>query len=141
MPRVVYAPGADDDILGIADYIAHDKPEAARRWIVNIRRACETLVTQPEMGELRSGFGIPGCRSFSVGSYVIFFRPSSDAIEVARIVHGSRDIRIFRSPNGTRSRRRSLRHQTAVHEFQLTNSWIVAQSSRRFGMDAELCGL
>jgi toxin ParE1/3/4 len=36
---------------------------------------------------------VPGCRSFSVGNYVVFFRPIKNGIEVARIVHGSRDFR------------------------------------------------
>ena len=70
-----------------------DKPETARRWIQSIREMCETLATQPEMGELRKGFGVPGCRSFSVGNYVIFFRQADDGIEIARIVHGNRDMR------------------------------------------------
>ena len=45
------------------------------------------------MGEVRPGFGVPGCRSFSVGNYVIFFRPIDDGIEIARVIHGSRDMR------------------------------------------------
>ena len=57
MPRVIYAPEADDDLIGIADFIARDKPEAARRWVQRIRDTCATLATQPEMGELRKGFG------------------------------------------------------------------------------------
>ena len=93
MPRVDYAQEADEDLVGIADFIARDKPEAARRWIQRIREMCETLATRPEMGELRQGFGVSGCRSFSVGSYILFFRQTSDGIEVARIVHGSRDMR------------------------------------------------
>jgi plasmid stabilization system protein ParE len=28
----------------------------------------------------------------SVGMYVIFFRPTSNGIEIARILHGSRDL-------------------------------------------------
>ncbi len=59
MPRVVYAPEADDDFLGIAEYIARDKPEAARRWVAEICETCRTLATQPEIGELRPGFGVP----------------------------------------------------------------------------------
>lgn len=79
-------------MIGIAAYIARDKPEGARRWVERIRETCETLATQPEMGELRPGFGVPGCRSFRVGNYVIFFRAAGDGIEVARVVHGSRDL-------------------------------------------------
>ncbi|MFG0291282.1 MAG: type II toxin-antitoxin system RelE/ParE family toxin [Rhodopirellula sp. JB044] len=45
------------------------------------------------MGEERRGFGVPGCRSFSFGSYVIFFHAIEDGIEVARVIHGSRDMR------------------------------------------------
>lgn len=62
MSNVVYAPEADDDMVGIVDYIARDKPQAARGWIASIRGACETLASQPEMGEFRPGFGVPGCR-------------------------------------------------------------------------------
>ncbi len=63
MPRVDYAQEADNDLVGIAEFIARDKPEAARRWVQKIRDTCLTLATQPEMGELRKGFGVPGCRS------------------------------------------------------------------------------
>lgn len=93
MANVIYAPEADDDLLGIVDYIAREKPGAARDWLAKIRQTCELLATQPEMGESREGFGVPGCRSFSVGNYVIFFRTAEDGIAVARVVHGSRDMR------------------------------------------------
>jgi toxin ParE1/3/4 len=32
-------------------------------------------------------------RSFPVGEYLIFYRPLSDGIELARIMHGARNIR------------------------------------------------
>ena len=68
MAKVTYAPEADDDIFGIVDFIARDKPEAARNWMLKIRETCDTIATQPDMGEKRPGFGVPGCRSISVGS-------------------------------------------------------------------------
>ena len=92
MPRVLYAPEAEDDLVGITEYIARDKPAAARCWLERIRQTCDMLSVQPEAGELRSGFGVPRCRSFSVGNYVIFFRSTDDGIEIARIIHGSRDM-------------------------------------------------
>jgi toxin ParE1/3/4 len=93
MGKVIYAPEADDDIFGIVDFIARDKPEAARNWMWKIRDACDTIATQPEMGEARPGFGVRGCRSLSVGNYVIFFRQIEGGIEVSRVIHGSRDMR------------------------------------------------
>lgn len=77
MSRVAYAPVAENDLVGLVDCIARDNPAAARRWVQKIRQTCETLATQAEMGEQRLGFGVPGCRSFSVGGYVVFFDRST----------------------------------------------------------------
>jgi toxin ParE1/3/4 len=93
MPAVIYAPEADDDLEGIVDYIARDKPTAAREWLAKVRATCQILAENPQVGEVREGFGVPGCRSFSVGNYVVFFRPIDDGIEVSRVIHGSRDMR------------------------------------------------
>jgi toxin ParE1/3/4 len=96
MTRVIYAPAAEDDLASIIEYISQDNPEAARCLARMICEKCEAHATHPMMGEERPGFGVPGCRCFSVDSYVVFFRPILDndgGIEVARIVHGSRDLR------------------------------------------------
>ena len=34
----------------------------------------------------------PGLRGFTAGSYLIFYRPLPDSIEVVRVAHGSRDL-------------------------------------------------
>lgn len=67
MAVVIYSPEANDDLEAIVDYIARDKPLADREWLTQIRETCETLATQPGAGEVREGFGVQGCRSFSVG--------------------------------------------------------------------------
>jgi len=92
MARVIYSPEAESDLLGIASFIARDKPSAARQWVKLLQDKCELLATHPRVGEEKPGFGVQGCRVFSVGSYVIFFRAVEQGIEVARIVHGSRDM-------------------------------------------------
>jgi toxin ParE1/3/4 len=88
MPQVVYSAAANEDLSDIAAYIAP---------ATTIREKCSILAKHPMLGEERPGFGVPGCRCFSVGNYVVFFRPIEDGIEVARIVHGSRDLRNFGS--------------------------------------------
>ena len=44
MAEVVYAPEADDDLESIVDYIARDKPRAAREWLLKLRENCEKPV-------------------------------------------------------------------------------------------------
>jgi toxin ParE1/3/4 len=36
MSEVIYSPEAEDDLVGIAAYIARDKPEAARNWVAKL---------------------------------------------------------------------------------------------------------
>lgn len=79
------------DMDEIQDFIARDKPAAARRWIAKTRVQFSLLVKNPEIGELRSELG-ENIRSISHGSYVIYFRQSEDILEILRVLRGSRDI-------------------------------------------------
>jgi len=58
-----------------------------------IEETCRLLSANPEMGERRPEFATGQYRSFSVGNYVIHFRPIEDGILVARVQHGDRDHR------------------------------------------------
>jgi toxin ParE1/3/4 len=93
MPRLEISPAAKNDLIEIGLYIARQSGSRrlADSFLDSIVSACETLATQPEMGELRKEFITGQYRSFSVDSYVIYFRPTQDGIRVARILHGARD--------------------------------------------------
>jgi toxin ParE1/3/4 len=82
---------ADQDLLEIAYYIALDSVDAADRFIERIHNRLELLAESPFMGRQRDELA-PSLRSFAVGKYVIFYRPSQDGIEVIRVLHGARDI-------------------------------------------------
>lgn len=92
MSEAIFSQDAEADLLDIAEFIARDNPIAAREWVAAVRQRCHLLSQHPLMGESRPGFGVAGCRSISVGLYVIFFRPSASGVEIARILHGSRDL-------------------------------------------------
>lgn len=92
MSEATFSENAKADLLDIAEFIARDNPIAAREWVDAVRQRCHLLSQHPLMGESRPGFGVAGCRSISVGLYVIFFRPSPSGVEIARILHGSRDL-------------------------------------------------
>ena len=91
MARVTRDRAAQRDLDEMWDYVAQESVAAASRLIDTIVEACDRLASQPEMGRLRPELA-PNLRSFPVGSYVIFYRPTLDGIEVARVLHGARDI-------------------------------------------------
>lgn len=92
MSRPRFSADAEDDLLVIVEFIAQDNPNAARDWLRSIRERCELSAQHLPTGESRPGFGVAGCRSVSIGVYVIFFRPTPDGLEIARVLHGSRDL-------------------------------------------------
>jgi toxin ParE1/3/4 len=93
MPRLELSRDARQDLLEIAAYIARESGSDRRgdEFLDAVFATCETLASHPEMGQLRTEFATGEYRSFSVGSYVIFFRPAEVGIVVARVLHGSRD--------------------------------------------------
>lgn len=92
MKRVVFSPLAESDLHGILDHIVRDKPRAAVRFVATLREKCRLLADNPELGQRRPGFRSGEYRTFSVGNYVIFYRPTDRGVEIARVVSGFRDI-------------------------------------------------
>lgn len=84
-------PQADLDLDSIWNFIAADDIQAAERQINRIGKVFQMLVENPLAGcerpELRKDI-----RSFPVGSYVVFYIPLSDGIEVARVMNSRQDI-------------------------------------------------
>ena len=83
---------ARQDLADIFDYIARDKPFAAKKWVRKIEEKCELIATTPEFGQVRPELG-GEIRSSTLGRYVIFYRPIENGIEVLRIIPGDRDTR------------------------------------------------
>ncbi|TWU12167.1 Toxin ParE1 [Symmachiella macrocystis] len=91
------SPQAQSDLDQIWDFIAADNPKAASNVIHKFDARFQMLVRQPLIGESREEL-LSGLRSFPVGSYVIYYRLLSTgryAVEIARVLHGARDIHEF----------------------------------------------
>jgi len=89
---------AKHDLAEIRHYIRQDKPTAADRQIVAFFRTFQTLAKNSEMGQRRPEFGLD-LRTFSVGNYVIVYRPFAEGVEIVRVVSGYRDFEaLFGSP-------------------------------------------
>jgi toxin ParE1/3/4 len=90
-----FSPSSQRDLREILEYIARDKPGAALRYIDKLEETCWFLADNPEAGTLRDDL-LPNLRSWPHGSHIIFYRPSSDGVDIVRVVHGTRDCgRLF----------------------------------------------
>lgn len=71
-------------------YIAEESVAAADRVQSDILAATRRLLEFPLMGVARYDLA-DDLRVVASGSYLIFYRPSEDLIEIARVLHGRRD--------------------------------------------------
>jgi toxin ParE1/3/4 len=73
-------------------HINAENRAAALRTVARLQEIFHLLATQPLMGESRDDFG-KNVRLFTVGNYVIFFRPANNTVEILGVVHGARDLK------------------------------------------------
>ena len=79
------------DLVDIWVYVASDNVRAADRVNAMLYERFATLAENAMMGRSRSELA-PGLRSFPAGSYIIFYRPMENGVEIMRVIHHARDI-------------------------------------------------
>lgn len=84
---------ASQDLEKILDYIAEvNSVDTAENFLARINKKCQRLTSFPNMGKKREEL-LPFLRSLPVDSYLIFYRPIPEGIEILRIVSGYQDLK------------------------------------------------
>jgi toxin ParE1/3/4 len=78
-------------------YIAQDNEDAADRFLDAIGKKLVMLAAHPNVGRSCDELA-PDLQRLTVGSHVVFFRRRPNYIEIARILHGARDIEAILNP-------------------------------------------
>ncbi len=91
MARLLIRPLAEQDLDQIWDYIALHDQARAEAVVRDLYDRFGKLAHNPYMGRERAEIE-EGLRSFSVGSYVVFYLLLADGIDIVRVLHGARDI-------------------------------------------------
>ena len=92
MSKVVYAPGAQMDLVEIGGFIAADSEHQAEIFVARLREKAQQIAQSPRIYRARDDLS-PSIRSAAIGDYVLLFRIIQDGVEVARVVHGARDLK------------------------------------------------
>ena len=97
MARIDLSEQAELDLIDIWAHIARNSATAADNLIDQVATVCQLLAKSPLLGRARTELA-PGLRSFSVGDYLIFYRPSKNGIEIARVLSGYRNLEALFEP-------------------------------------------
>ena len=92
MPSVTQTPQAEDDLTDLFTNLGRQSRAAAGRVRVAIDRAAKLLVRSPNLGRTRPDLRAE-LRSYPVaGKYIIYYRVTDEGIEIARVLHGARQV-------------------------------------------------
>jgi len=86
--KIRWSPEASVDFAGIVEYIRAQNPSAAERVARSIYESVSSLETFAERGRLGK---VAGTRELVLTPlpFVVVYRVKEDAVEVARVLHGS----------------------------------------------------
>lgn len=85
------SPQTEIDLTSIWHFIAGDSLKAADALLERIEAAFDMLAENPQAGRARNDLALK-LRSFPAGSYVIFYIPVPDGIEVVRVMISRQDV-------------------------------------------------
>ncbi len=83
---------AADYLRRESTYLRERSPAAARALSETMKRARAFLQQFPDAGNTHHGLQVAGFRTFVVGDYLIDYRLTESAIEIANIRHGRMQI-------------------------------------------------
>ena len=89
-----YLPVAVDDLVSIFDWIARDSPANAAAFIDKLDQRIGSLKTHPFLGRIPRDEQLrnSGYRVLVIESYLVFYIVHGRAVEIHRVVHGSRNL-------------------------------------------------
>ena len=95
MAQIKWTEPALEDINEIAEYIALDKPGAAKRLVQNIFESVKRLKEFPDSGRVPIEISDSRYRELIVGPCRIFYRVDKDVVYVLYVMRSERMLRKF----------------------------------------------
>jgi toxin ParE1/3/4 len=92
--RYRLSPEAQDDLKDIRQYLVKEGGAGLARYVLReIRQALQFLAETPGAGHLREDLTSEPVKFWPVFSYLIVYDPMMQPLGIARIFHGSQDLK------------------------------------------------
>jgi|SRR5450759_2294442 toxin ParE1/3/4 len=89
-----YLPIAQDDLIGIYDWIAKDSPSRAASFVKYIDKRIGALAQSPNLGRIPRHPRLKeyGYRALILDAYLVFYIIRGQTVKIHRVIHGSRNL-------------------------------------------------
>ena len=95
MARYQLTPQATADVKQIVGHVRRQSPQGARLVRSKLREAMKRIAEYPGAGHLRLDLTSQPLRFWNIYSYLIIYLPDRKPVQILRIVHASRDVRMI----------------------------------------------
>jgi toxin ParE1/3/4 len=95
MAQIKWTEPALNDLIEIAEYIALDKPAAAKKLVRNVFKSIKRLKDFPESGKKPSELPKTNYREVIVGPCRIFYRVEGKKVFILYVMRGEKELRQF----------------------------------------------
>ena len=95
MARIIWARPVLPDLEEIAEYIALDKPAAARKLVQKVFDVVERLQYFPQSGRIPPELSESAYREIIVGPCRVFYRVAGEDVFILHVMRGERELRKF----------------------------------------------
>jgi toxin ParE1/3/4 len=95
MAQIVWTEPALSDLNEIAEYIALDKPNAARRLVERVFSGVDRLEQFPELGRIPPELDRSNYRKIIVGPCRIFYRADQGKVFIIYVMRGEKQLRQY----------------------------------------------
>lgn len=90
--RIIWAEPALNDLDAIADYVALDKPSAAKLLVRKVFEKVTSLSRFPRLGTVPPELSDMPYRQLTVAPCRIFYRPQGSKIVIVAVIRGERKL-------------------------------------------------
>jgi toxin ParE1/3/4 len=95
MAQIIWTEPALNDLNEIAEYIALDKPIAAKTLVRNVFETVQRLKDFPESGKKPEELPKTEYREVIVGPCRVFYRVNGESVYILYVMRGERELRRF----------------------------------------------
>jgi len=95
MAQIKWTEPALDDLNEIAEYIALDKPSAAKKLVREIFKSVKRLKDFPSSGKIPDELENSRYREIVVGPCRIFYRVEADLVYILYVMRSERALRVY----------------------------------------------
>jgi plasmid stabilization system protein ParE len=92
--KIAWTDEAVESLAALHDYIAHDSPTYADRFVERLLAAVDQLETFPDLGRHvpEAPVEVPGVREILFHTYRVIYRREAERVLILTVLHGSRNL-------------------------------------------------